>query len=173
MAEHISHVDQLVDYNQLVCNKILASQEIMGLISNMPDLNLDSDAAAEWEDHVIDHAWVDDTVQEAGAFVTVDVDIPSVQNGTIKDMRVYVEVLVSKTYMKLSPSLFKGCKGNRRDNIVRQIDLLLNGSHEFGIGRLDLRNIRTVNTANKFAGKLLTYDVADFARDRTRLDHVR
>lgn len=168
----LTHIDQLVDYNQLVVNRILASQEVMALISNDPNLNLDSDAAAEWEEHVIDHAWVDDTVQEAGAFITVDVDIPLMSSGTIKEMRVYVEVLVSKTYMKLSPSLFKGCKGNRRDNIVRQIDLLLNGSLDFGIGRLDLKNIRTVTTANKFAGKLLTYEVSDFARDRSKLQYV-
>lgn len=168
----LTHIDQLVDYNQLVVNRILASQEVMALISNIPDINLDSDAAAEWEEHVVDHAWVDDTVQESGAFITVDVDIPSMSSGTIKEMRVYVEVLVSKTYMRLSPSLFKGCKGNRRDNIVRQIDLLLNGSLDFGIGRLDLKNIRTVTTANKFAGKLLTYEVSDFARDRSKLQYV-
>ena len=168
----LTHIDQLVDYNQLVVNRILASQEVMALIANNPDLNLDSDAAAEWEEHVFDHAWIDETVQEAGAFITVDVDIPSMSSGTIMEMRVYVEVLVSKTYMKLNPSIFKGCKGNRRDNIVRHIDLLLNGSLDFGIGRLDLKNIRTVTTANKFAGKLLTYEVSDFARDRSKLPHV-
>lgn len=166
----LTHIDQLVDYNQRVVNKILASQPVMALIANDPDLDLESEKAAEWEEHVLDHAWIDDTVQEAGAFVTVDVDIPDMSSGTIKEMRVYVEVLVSKTYMGLSPSLFKGCKGNRRDNIVRQIDLLINGSYDFGIGRLDLKNIRTVTTANKFAGKLMTYEAADFARDRSRLD---
>lgn len=168
----ISHIDQLVDYNQLVVNRILSSQNVMGLIANDPSLDLDSDAAAEWEDHVFDHAWVDDTVQEAGAFITVDVDIPEMSSGTIKQMRVYIEILVSKNYMKLSPSRFKGCKGNRRDNIVRQVDLLVNGSYDFGIGRLDLKNIRTVTTANKFAGKLLTYEVSDFARDRSKLQHA-
>ncbi len=165
----ISHVDELVDYNQRVRNRILASPEVMRLIANDPTLDLDSPAAEEWEEHIIDHAWIDDTVQESGAFVTIDVDVPSMQTGTIKDMRVYVEVLVSKTFMPLSASLFNGCKGNRRDNIVRQIDLLINGSYDFGIGRLDLSSIRTVNTANKFSGKLLTYEVSDFARDRSKL----
>lgn len=168
--EKLTHIDQLVDYNQRVVNKVLASQAVMALIANDPELDLESEAAAEWEEHVLDHAWIDDTVQEAGAFVTVDVDIPEMSSGTIKEMRVYVEVLVSKTYLPLSPSLFKGCKGNRRDNIVRQIDLLINGSYDFGIGRLDLKSIRTVTTANKFAGKLMTYEVSDFARDRSRLD---
>lgn len=165
----VSHIDELIDYNQLVVNRILSSQEVMAFISNNPTINIDGPEMEEWEEHVIDHAWVDETVQEAGAFVTVDVDIPDVMNGTIKDMRVYVQVLVSKNYMKLSPSLFKGCKGNRRDNIVRHIDLLINGSRDFGIGRLDLTNVRTVNVANKFAAKLMTYEVADFARDRSRM----
>ena len=170
MSDKVSHIDQLVDYNQLIVNRILASKEIMGLIANNPDIDLDSEAAAEWEDHVIDHAWIDDTVQEAGAFITVDVDIPAISSGTIKEMRVYVEVLVSKTYMKLNPSIFKGLKGNRRDNIVRQIDLLLGGSRDFGIGRLDLTNLRTVTTANKFAGKLMTYNVHDFRYERGLMD---
>ena len=162
----ISHIDELVDYNQLIVNRILSSQEVMALIANDPNLDLDSDEAADWEDHVYDHAWIDETVQEAGAFITVDVDVPELSSGTIKEMRVYVEVLVNKSYMKLSPSLFKGYKGNRRDNIVRYVDKLINGSYDFGIGKLDLVNVRTVTTANKFAGKLLTYAVYDFARDR-------
>ena len=169
MSEKLTHQDQLVDYNQRICNKILSSQEVMALIANDPDLDLDSPEAAQWEDHIIDHAWVDDTVQESGAFVTVDVDVTDMSSGTIKDMRVYVEVLVSKTYMALTPSLFKGVKGNRRDNIVRQIDKLLNGSYDFGTGRLDATNIRTVTTANKFSGKLITYMVSDFARNRSLL----
>ena len=169
MSDKLTHQDQLVDYNQRICNKILASKEIMALIANDPNLDLDSPDAAEWEEHVIDHAWVDDTVQKAGAFITVDVDVTDMSSGTIKDMRVYVEVLVSKNYMSLTPSLFKGMKGNRRDNLVRYIDKLLNGSYEFGIGRLDATNIRTVTTANKFSGKLITYMVADFARNRSLL----
>ena len=72
MSDKLTHQDQLVDYNQRICNKILASKEIMALIANDPNLDLDSPNAAEWEEHVIDHAWVDDTVQEAGAFITVD-----------------------------------------------------------------------------------------------------
>ena len=170
MSEKLTHQDQLVDYNQRICNKILSSREVMALIANDPDLDLDSPEAAQWEDHIIDHAWVDDTVQESGAFV---------DRGCGRDGHVlrhhqgycgfYVEVLVSKTYMALTPSLFKGVKGNRRDNIVRQIDKLLNGSYDFGIGRLDATNIRTVTTANKFSGKLITYMVSDFARNRSLL----
>ena len=75
MSEKLTHQDQLVDYNQRICNKILSSREVMALIANDPDLDLDSPEAAQWEDHIIDHAWVDDTVQESGAFVTVDVDV--------------------------------------------------------------------------------------------------
>ena len=91
MSEKLTHQDQLVDYNQRICNKILSSQEVMALIANDPDLDLDSPEAAQWEDHIIDHAWVDAT------------------------------------------------------------------------------NIRTVTTANKFSGKLITYMVSDFARNRSLL----
>lgn len=162
-----THIDELIDCSQMIVKAILNSKEVMGLIANNPDIDLDDPNIAEWEEHVFDHAWVDDTVQEAGAFVTVDVDIPDVPTGTIKDVRIYVEVLVSKAYMKLTPSLFKGVRGNRRDNIARQIDLLINGSKDFGIGRLDLASVMTTNTTNKFTGKLLVYEVNNFAKNRS------
>ena len=164
-----THVDELVDYNQLICRKLKSSIPVMQLISNNPNIDLNEPSSAEWEDHIFDYAWVDDTVQEASAFITVDVDIPEISSGTIKEMRVYVQVLISQTYMQLPSDLFPGIKGNRRDNLVRQIDLLLNGSYEFGIGMLNLTSIRTVTAANKFSSKLLTYEVSDFNRNRKLL----
>ena len=36
MSEKLTHQDQLVDYNQRICNKILSSREVMALIANDP-----------------------------------------------------------------------------------------------------------------------------------------
>jgi hypothetical protein len=64
--------------------------------------------------------------------------------------------------MELDRSIFKGVIGNRRDNIIRHIDRLLNFSDIFGIGKLSLVSVKTGNLTDKFTVRQLEYKVPDF-----------
>lgn len=163
-----THLDEIIDYNNLVISKILESSEVMKLVSNgryAPD----DDDAEKWEDHINDHGWIDESVQEAGAYVLVDTEVTKAPSGSVKRMTLLVEVVCNKSFMKLDSNSFPSVKGNRRDNICRQIDLLINGSSEFGIGRLQLSSATLAAAPEGFTARLLTYTVPDYARDRTRV----
>ena len=97
-----------------------------------------------------------------GAYVWVEIDIPNVNNKHIKDAEIYVTVACHKQYMKLDHSIYKGMMGNRRDNITRYIDKLINNSPIFGIGNLTLKSVRTLSPYNQFIFKELTYTVPEF-----------
>jgi len=64
--------------------------------------------------------------------------------------------------MQLDRKVFKGVIGNRRDNLVRFIDRLLNFSDIFGIGALSLRAVRTGTLSDKFTIRELEYRVPEF-----------
>jgi len=162
-----THLDELINYSSNVVRALLGSKEVVALMTDHPDPDLygaDGDAAAQ---HIYDYDYVDNTQLEAGVYIMVDCDMVAAPTGSIKDLELYVQVMVSKSIMPLDPKKFKGVKGNRRDNLARQIDLLLNGSHDYGIGRLQLVSARTANVPSSFTSKLLTYRIPDFAKDRS------
>ena len=71
--------------------------------------------------------------------------------------------MCSKQFVDLD---FVGVKGNRRDNLAREIDLLLRGSRDFGIGKLELVSAITSPVPKKFTSKLLTFRAVNFANGK-------
>lgn len=163
-----THLDEIIDYNNAVISKIIESPEVMKLISN-GQYSPDDDSGKKWEAHINDHAWIDESVQEAGAYILVDSEVVKAPTGSVKNMTLLVEVVCNKSYMQLDSKVFSGVKGNRRDNICRQVDLLINGSPEFGIGRLQLSSATLAAAPEGFTARLLTYVVPDYARDRSKM----
>ena len=167
--DKITHVDALINFSAKIIQKIAASQEVVGLMLNDPDILMTSEAALNIYDDLYDYDYIDDTIDGDKALIMVDVDMLGQSSSTMSDYVIYVQVVCTKKYMKLTPSLFKGVRGNRCNNIVRQVDLLLNGSREFGVGKLELKAINTANVPKNLTSKLLTYKLVDFAHDRTKL----
>lgn len=161
-----THIDELINFSSEILLRIAESPEVVGLIMDVAPADVtDEEKDAVWR-YLYDYDWIDETVQSAGSFVLVDVDMVAAQTGTIKDLEIYVQVVVSKQIMALNHKTFKGVRGNRRDNLARQIDLLLNGSRDFGIGQLQLASVRTANVPAAFTSKLLTYRISNFAKNR-------
>ena len=164
----ITYLDELINYKAKIINTLGSSQEVMGLIADDPNIDLNSEEADRiLTDNIKDFNYLSDTTQKASAFILVDVEIPKISSGTIKDMVAYVQVVVNKDYMKLGDA-FKGVKGNRKDNLVRQVDLLLNGQRGYGISRLDLEQVTVVSVPDTYTSTLLTYEVVDFNRNARR-----
>lgn len=159
----LSRIDQLVDYTYEVRSLILKDRDIMALLSNDPDIDLDGDDIEQYEDRVKDHDYVDETVLTSNAYICIEAEMASLDTTTVKTMYVYVNIICQKNYMELSPKLFKGVKGNRRDNLARRIDLLLNNNFDFGIGQLKLVGATIGSVPTGFTSRILTYKVPDFA----------
>jgi len=163
-----THLDEIIDYKKIIINKIGLSQAVVGLLLDNPLIDMDSDAAYDvFDNNLFDYNYVDDTQTATTPLVMVDVEIPRVPTDTVKDMYIFVQVAVPKLQMKLDGTKFKGVKGNRKDNLLRQIDLLLNNSDEFGIGCLNLESVGIAAVPDKYTSTILTYSVSDFARDRS------
>lgn len=156
-------LDQLVEYPSKVMMKIASSKECVGLLVNKSFENItEDDCDNALENNIYNYQYVNDTADEATAYVWIEADVNNVENQTIKNMRLYVTVACHKEYMKLNPSIFKGILGNRRDNLIRYIDQELNNTDIMGIGRLKLVSAKTMSPVSGFTVKELVYFVPDF-----------
>ena len=96
----------------------------------------------------------------------VEVSRTGDNNGTLQNFSLFIEVVVSKEMVRLDHKKFVGMNGNRLDNIARFVDACLNGSREFGVGKLKPKDIRPVNTPKMFRGVMLTYTPIGFGRHK-------
>jgi len=161
-----TNLDEIIEYINKVAIALSTSQEVVSLITNDPatppeDVDLIGS-------HIFDYDYVDDTTVETSAFICLDVEIPRVQNENIKDIELKVFIICHKNYMRLDSKVFKGRRGNRRDNLSREIDALLQGNKSFGIGKLNLEAFDTITVPPRYTGKMLRYNVSDFNIRRDR-----
>lgn len=161
-----TNLDELIDYKFNVITAISNSKDVVGLMVDKPDPDVYGPDGDEARRHMFDYDYVDNTQLEAGSYIMIDCDMVSAPTGTIKWLEVYVQVMVSKSIMELDHKKFSGMIGNRLDNLIRQIDLLINGSRDYGIGQLQLVGVRTARVPSSFSSKLMTYRTPDFAKDR-------
>jgi len=160
-----SFVDELVEFPAQTLRAIGTDEVVLKLLTNNPDLDLDSDEADEvFDKYLFDYGYVDSTTQEAEAYIMVEAEIDSRPTETVRNMNLYVTVMCHKKYMKLDGEKFPGLIGNRRENLVRHIDRLLNGSTMFGVGKLTLESIRVVPAPSGFTAREITYKIPDIQR---------
>lgn len=158
-----TYLDQIVDYPSLVIQKISSDKHCVGLLLNKAFDSVDENDCDEvLERHIFDYQYVDETTQTSTAYIWVEMEVNDVSNTQIKNNRLYVTVSCHKEYMELDHKIFKGLSGNRRDNLTRYIDKLLNNAGGFGIGNLSLLSVRTLSPVNGFVGRELTYEMPDF-----------
>lgn len=160
-----TYVDQLIEYKEKVISILGSCPEIVALILDDPDVDMESDVAADVIDkHFWDYQYVDETVVEAGTHIMVEASRTGDNGSTIQDFSLFIEIVASKEKVALDHTKFVGMNGNRLDNLARFIDRELNGSREFGIGRLKPKDIRPVAAPKRFRAIMLTYSPVDFGR---------
>ena len=141
-------------------------ETVVALLANNPNIDMQSDEADEvFDKYLFDYGYVDNTTTETGAYICAEAELISNDSPTIENMRLYITVICHKQFMKIDPSKFKGMIGNRRENLSRYVDKLLNGSTIFGIGKLTLESSRVASAPAGFCARELTYYIPDF---RTR-----
>jgi len=157
-----TYLDQIVRYPAEVIRLIGEDKYCVGLLTNKPFDSVTDDDKESAYDKMFTYQYVNSTTTEVCAYVFCEIEIPRVENRTIKDVALYVTIACHKDYMQLDRKVFKGVIGNRRDNLVRFIDRLLNFSDIFGIGALSLRAVRTGTLSDKFTIRELEYRVPEF-----------
>lgn len=156
-------LDELVEYPAKALQKIGTDKTIVSLLTDDANIDMTSDEADEvFDKYLFDYGYVDETTNESRAFVCVEAELIRTASPTVLDLRIYVTVICHKHFMTIDAKRFPGIIGNRRDNLVRSIDRILNGSDVFGIGCLTLNSVKTIASPSGFTARELTYAIADF-----------
>ena len=153
-------LDELVEYPVKALHCIGTDPTVAKLLTDNPDIDMESEEADDIFDRFLfDYIYVDGTTTESAAYICVEAETAKSSTSTMQNMRLYVTVICHKQFMKVEPIKFKGMIGNRRDNLVRYVDRVLNGSDIFGIGALTLENAHTIAAPTGFTARELTYTV--------------
>lgn len=163
-----THLDELVEFPRLVVSTLFKEQMVLDLLADKKNASIDDmeDEDGNWL-YIFDYEHVPGTQQEVKVAICVDTDIVAVPNRSTKRLELYVSVFCSQAHMGLDRRKFIGLPGNRMNNLLRYIDRSLRLSRDFGIGQLELKNVRTVTSGNPdYAKKTITYMIPDFNLDR-------
>lgn len=162
-----TYLDEIIDYPIILGKLFLNSQKIIGLLYNNPNIDIQSDEVQDtvFSKHIFDYFYVDETQQSVQSFLLIETEFPRFSSATIKDIVISIGVVCHREHMRLDPKIFKGIQGNRRDNLVREIDYLIRDNQEFGIGKPTLKSIRTITVgSNKYSAKVMEYVIKDFGK---------
>lgn len=100
-----------------------------------------------------------DISESARSFICFDVSTVAVQNSVIKSVAIDVYVVSHQHLMRLADG-----KGMRIDVLSSEVDKLLNGSTDYGIGELELKFSEPITSISKYYGRSSRYIVKDFNR---------
>lgn len=168
-----TNLDEIIDYPAQAIKQIADNKECVALLLNKKISTITDDDVDEALDrYIYDYEYVDNTITETSAYIWVEAEVSRGLNKQINNMKLYVTVACHKSFMKMSSGIIAGITGNRRDNLVRFIDKVLNGNDLFGIGNLKLDTVKTISSSNShFTIRELQYSVSDFNK-RENYDEI-
>ena len=111
---------------------------------------------------VYPYLYVDETQTEVLSYICVEVDIPRVPTGTIKDMKLIVWAYSHKECMRYS---YDSYCGTRADILSDMIDRQISDPevcHTYGIGKPTLASVTYFFPQNKYYGRQMIYTIPDF-----------
>lgn len=123
-------------------------------------------------DVVYPYDWMDNTSLTAGAYVCVDVDIPSVSTKNVKNCTITIWVMCHQNAMCLRGTNMYNLSyvgGTRRDKLCDRIDYLLNGCTNIGLGQVELIRANRFDPGGMYYGRELVYHVQEFNRPYEKL----
>ena len=144
---------ELKQYRQTLLNKIVSSEKMVQLVLN----NYSSNSLHLIKDHIFPYPHIINTITKEGTYITVKISVPKVYNKTYKSLYIWI-------YIFSHENLVDTDEGLRTDLIAEEIEKVLNGSLDFGLGRLELDTVEDFNTPNSFLGIVMRYVATDFNR---------
>lgn len=153
--------DEIVDYKYKIVNTIEESQPVMSLLVGKQNVDMNSELVYEaYERQIFDYSFVIDTQLTEKSLLLIETEMRDRPNTIYKNISVFIQIVCHKDNLKLNG--FKGVKGNRRDNLARQIANLLDGRKDFGIGKLMFTDCYVVSVPTPYTSLMLVFEVPNF-----------
>lgn len=108
--------------------------------------------------------YVPDTQEMSKTFLCVEVIPDKTNGGSVTDMYLYIFIYCSKDIMQTYHR--NQSSGTRIDILASDVDRILNGNSDFGIGPLEWDSSNIYKPAQIYYGRVLVYSVSAFRRQK-------
>ena len=108
--------------------------------------------------HIYPYDHIIEKTTEAETFLCFDIEAPRIIGRAFTEFRIYFWIMTHDRRI-VTP------KGLRGDLLSSEIEKVMNGSKDFGIGRVELKSWGRFAPAEKFHGRSLIYETVDFNRE--------
>lgn len=146
-------------YKSRILSAILQSDDLCQALLNKKTYTEDEVDNLTYK-QVFPYLYIDETQTTVLPYICIEVDIPRIPTGTIKDMKLIVWCYCHKDCMRYSK---KDYSGTRSDIMSDMVERQLRDSNKFGIGKLQLQSVTYLNSINsKYYGRQLIFTIPDF-----------
>lgn len=142
--------------NDLIEN-LLTSSDILELMlgKNYTQASADNIVYSQ----IFPYLYVDDTQTKVKSYLCIEVDMPTIPSGTIKNMEVTIWAYCHKNCMKY---LKKDYIGTRADILADMVERKIREFDPMGIGEMHLESVKRLFPNTKYYGKQLIFETPDF-----------
>ncbi len=151
----MANLDELFDYKNRIMQDMMTNESIVKLINENYTLE---NAGELIYKQVFPFEYIPDTVEEGHTFVCVDVDLLNYDSKTFYYPVLYVWEFTHKTKLRLPEG------GVRTDKLASEIARAINGSRYYGLGELNLSQIKRFAPIVDFNGKAMVFHAKDYNR---------
>ena len=148
-------LSEFFDYKNKLMEDLLTNAEIVKLVDNTVEFG---DAKTLAYTSVFPYEYIPDTVEEAKTFICFDVDVQESMNKTFLRPTLYIWVFSHKSKLRLLEG------GVQTDKLVSEIAEAINGSHNYGLGELELYSVKRFAPVTDYQGKVMTFHTKEFNR---------
>ena len=148
------YLEELSKYKIEIMKRLCLSEKIQSLILLSKSQNSGREMMYK---NIFPYAFVPDTVTNAGTFICFDLEVQRAKNRTFKDINILFWIFTHQ-------SLIRTENGIRTDILADEIDKILNGNKDLGLGSAELRKVLRINPAKDYHGRTLVYKTVDFNR---------
>ncbi len=149
------HLEEFFNYKNQLMGDLLSNETIVKLINE--DASLE-DAAKLAYSQVFPCEYVPDTAEKGYTYICMDVDIQRAINKTYLSPTLYVWVFAHRSRLRLPDG------GVRTDKLCNEICKAINGSANYGLGKLLLNSVRRFAPTTDYQGKCMMFTAVDFNR---------
>lgn len=148
-------LQEFFDYKNQLSNDLLTNETIVHLINDEIDF---SEAGSLMYTQIFPYEYIPETIQKGLTYICIDVDIQRALNKTYLLPILYVWIFSHRSRLRLPEG------GVRVDKLCNEICQVINGSTNYGLGRLMLNSVKRFAPVTDYQGKCLVFTATDFNR---------
>ena len=157
------YLDEFFNYKNQLITDLLGNEEIVRLLDDKYEVRPSEDSGALVYSQIFPYEYVPETVEHGQTFICCDVDISRMSdrreapsNKMIYSPVLYIWLFTHKSLLRLPEG------GLRVDKLAHEIAKTINGSHNYGIGNLELYSVKRFAPMMDYQGKVMTFDATDW-----------